>query len=81
MEGVPACGLADTGPVGRHCYDAARSMLDSLKQPLGFAMSAEDIRKAIDDAIRQHELRVAFWSGLLGLLLMAGTWHAIWLAR
>ena len=56
-------------------------MLDSLKQPLGFAMSTEDIHKAIDDAIRQHELRVAFWSGLLGLLLMAGTWHAIWLAR
>jgi hypothetical protein len=44
-------------------------------------MSPEDIRKAIDDAIRQHELRVALWSGLLGLLFMAGTWHAIWLAR
>lgn len=44
-------------------------------------MSPEDIRKAIDDAIRRHELRVALWSGLLGLVLMAGTWHAIWLAR
>jgi hypothetical protein len=44
-------------------------------------MSPEDITKAIDDAIRQHELRVALWSGLLGLLLMAGTWHAIWLCR
>jgi hypothetical protein len=44
-------------------------------------MSPEDITKAIDEAIRQHELRVAIWSGLLGLLLMAGTWHAIWLCR
>jgi hypothetical protein len=44
-------------------------------------MSPEDITKAIDEAIRQHELRVALWSGLLGLLLMAGTWHAIWLCR
>jgi hypothetical protein len=44
-------------------------------------MSPEDITKAIDDAIKQHELRVALWSGLLGLLLMAGTWHAIWLCR
>ena len=44
-------------------------------------MSPEDIRKAIDDAIRQHELRVALWSGLMGALLLAGTWHAIWLAK
>jgi hypothetical protein len=29
-------------------------------------MSPEDITKAIDEAIRQHELRVALWSGLLG---------------
>lgn len=41
----------------------------------------EGIRKAIDDAIKQHELRVAFWSGLLGAVLIAGTWHAIWLCK
>jgi hypothetical protein len=44
-------------------------------------MSPEDTRKAIDEAIKQHELRVALWSGLLGLVLTAGTWHAIWLCR
>jgi hypothetical protein len=41
----------------------------------------EAIKKAIDDAIRQHELRVAFWSGLMGAVLLAGTWHAILLCR
>ena len=44
-------------------------------------MAEEDIRKVIGEAIRQHELRVALWSGLLGAMLMAGTWHAIWLCR
>jgi len=39
------------------------------------------IAKAIHDAIRQHELRVALWSGLLGAALLAGTWHAILLCR
>lgn len=28
----------------------------------------------------QEDVR-ALWSGLLGALLMAGTWHAIWLCR
>jgi len=45
------------------------------------SMVNEAIRKAIDDAIRQHELRVAFWSGLMGAILLAGTWHAILLCR
>ncbi len=44
-------------------------------------MTPEDITKAIDDAIRQHELRVALWSGLMGAVLLAGTWHAILLCR
>jgi hypothetical protein len=44
-------------------------------------MSDEDITKAIHDAIKQHELRVALWSGLFGAALMAGTWHAIVLCR
>jgi putative hemolysin len=44
-------------------------------------MSQEDVRSMVDRAIREHELRVAFWSGLAGALLMGGTWHAIWLCR
>ena len=35
----------------------------------------------INRAIREHEIRVAFWSGLLGAILMAGTWHAILLCK
>jgi hypothetical protein len=44
-------------------------------------MSREDVQGLIDRAIRQHELRVAFWSGLAGAMLMEGTWHAIWISR
>ena len=44
-------------------------------------MGQHEIQALIDRAIRAHELRVALWSGLAGLLLMAGTWHAIWLCR
>lgn len=44
-------------------------------------MKEQDITKLIDDAIRQHEFRVALWSGVFGAALMAGTWHAIWLCR
>lgn len=44
-------------------------------------MSKQEIQHLINRAIREHELRVALWSGLLGALLMAGTWHAIWLCR
>jgi hypothetical protein len=36
-------------------------------------MKDEGIIKAIDDAIKRHELRVALWSGLLGAILLAGT--------
>jgi hypothetical protein len=32
-------------------------------------------------AIREHELRVALGSGLLGAVLLLGTWHAIWMYR
>ena len=42
-------------------------------------MSEEDISVLIQRAIRAHELRVALWSGLLGAILLFGTWHAIWL--
>jgi hypothetical protein len=44
-------------------------------------MTPEDITKAIDDAIKHHELRVALWSGLMGAVLLAGTWHAILLCK
>jgi hypothetical protein len=44
-------------------------------------MSQEDVRLLIYRAIRDHELRVAFWSGLMGTVLIAGTWHAIWMCR
>ena len=44
-------------------------------------MSQHEIQAMIDRAIREHELRVALWSGLLGLLLLLGTWHAIWMCR
>jgi hypothetical protein len=44
-------------------------------------MTPEDITKAIHDAIRHHELRVALWSGLMGAVLLAGTWHAILLCK
>jgi len=39
------------------------------------------VRSEIRKAIAAHELRVAMASGVVGLLLLAGTWHAIWLAR
>lgn len=44
-------------------------------------MSHEDVRDLVAAAIREHELRVALWSGLVGAALMGGTWHAIWLCR
>ena len=44
-------------------------------------MSQEDVRAMVDRAIREHEIRVALWSGLLGLVFVAGTWHAIWMCR
>lgn len=44
-------------------------------------MNPEDVRLIVDRAIRAHELRVAVMSGVMGLLLLAGTWHAIWLCR
>ena len=43
------------------------------------AMTPDEIQSAIDRAIRDHEIRVAFWSGLMGAMLLFGTWHAIWL--
>ena len=44
-------------------------------------MSREDVQRLVAAAIREHALRVALWSGLLGLVFTAGTWHAIWMCR
>jgi hypothetical protein len=44
-------------------------------------MSEEEIKPFVHRSIRDHEIRVALWSGLLGAIIMAGTWHAILLCR
>ena len=36
-----------------------------------------EVSRMIEKAIREHELRVAIVSGIGGLVLLAGTWHAI----
>ena len=45
------------------------------------AMTREEARQMVAAAIRDHEIRVAIWSGLLGSVVLAGTWHAIWMCR
>jgi hypothetical protein len=52
-----------------------------IRRRYGAGMDDRHIQLLIDRAIREHELRVALWSGLLGLLLLLGTWHAIWMCR
>ena len=44
-------------------------------------MTEEQVRELVAAAIRQHELRVALFSGAGGAALLAGTWHAIWMLR
>jgi hypothetical protein len=39
------------------------------------------LHKAINSAILAHEIRVAVVSGVIGLALLIGTWHAIWTLR
>jgi hypothetical protein len=46
-----------------------------------WGMTPQEVDERIAAAIAAHELRVALASGLFGLLLTAGTWHAIWLCR
>jgi hypothetical protein len=83
-------GVEDRLPPMRLSYTLCRhgqpygvALVTDLSQPRGYCarMAPEDIQHLIDRAIRDHEMRVALWSGLLGALLMAGTWHAIWLCR
>lgn len=44
-------------------------------------MDEDQVRQLIHDAIRDHEIRVAAISGVMGAILLVGTWHAIWLCR
>ena len=44
-------------------------------------MEPDDIERLIQNAIRDHEIRVAAVSGVMGAFLLVGTWHAIWLLR
>jgi hypothetical protein len=44
-------------------------------------MTEEQVRELVATAIREHELRVAVISGVLGSVLLAGSWHALWLLR
>jgi hypothetical protein len=44
-------------------------------------MTEEKVRELVAAAIREHELRVAVVSGTLGTVLLAGSWHALWLLR
>lgn len=46
-----------------------------------FIVSQDEIQRLINSAIRDHEIRVAVVSGVMGALLLVGTWHAIWLLR
>jgi hypothetical protein len=41
----------------------------------------ETLHKTINSAIVAHEIRVAIVSGIIGLALLIGTWHAIWTLR
>lgn len=44
-------------------------------------MDEDQVRQIVNDAIRDHEVRVAAISGVIGALLLAGTWHALLLLR
>lgn len=44
-------------------------------------VTRSELEEAINKAIVAHEIRVAVASGIIGLALLAGTWHAVWIAR
>jgi hypothetical protein len=58
---------------------AATDWLERGWHPVG--MSEDQVREIVAAAIREHELRVAVISGTLGTVLLAGSWHAVWLLR
>jgi hypothetical protein len=43
--------------------------------------SLEQIEKIIDKKIRDHEIRVGWISGIIGVAFVAGIFHSIWLVR
>lgn len=42
-------------------------------------MEWHEFEDLVDRKIREHELRVALSSGLIGAIIAAGLFHAIWL--
>ena len=60
-------------------HDSSGRNLEPLCHKGKRTVSKEDVQVLVSQAIRAHELCVAFWSGLLGAALLFGTWHAIWL--
>jgi hypothetical protein len=44
-------------------------------------MDRAEIQKMIDDAIKHHEIRVGWISGVIGALFTFGIIHAIWLIQ
>jgi hypothetical protein len=82
---APACAylILDT-EWGGDLAQIARDLLNDYParhSHAGVVVTEDHLRRLIDDAIRQHEIRVALWSGLAGGVLLAGTWHAILMCR
>lgn len=44
-------------------------------------MNQKDIEKLIDDKIKNHEIRVGWISGIIGVVFLLGNFHAFWLIR
>lgn len=44
-------------------------------------MNQEDIKKLIQQEIKEHEIRVGVISGIIGIAVVLGVFHAIWLLR
>lgn len=41
----------------------------------------EELEKIVDKKIREHEIRVGWISGLIGILFVFGIVHSIWLVK
>jgi hypothetical protein len=52
---------------------------DNQWHPVG--MTEQQVKEIVAAAIREHELRVAVISGVMGSVLLAGSWHALWMLR
>ena len=67
--------------ISRYMRAATPAAAIVVQRRYSLAMDEQQVQRLIEDAIRDHEIRVAAISGVLGVLLMIGTWHAIWLSR